>query len=67
MARCLNSPLALRSFAGLQTRDVAGIPRASRADLVSRLLKLVNLEDAADKVVAKYSKGMAHAICCLGR
>jgi ABC-2 type transport system ATP-binding protein len=40
-------------YAGL-----AGIPRASRADLVSRLLKLVNLEDAADKVVAKYSKGM---------
>ncbi|MEO8755915.1 MAG: ABC transporter ATP-binding protein [Casimicrobiaceae bacterium] len=44
----------LEFYAGL-----AGIPPAARADRVTELLQLVNLEDAADKVVRKYSKGMA--------
>ena len=44
----------LRFYAGL-----AGIPSAARADRVTELMRLVNLEDAADKVVSKYSKGMA--------
>jgi ABC-2 type transport system ATP-binding protein len=41
---------------------LAGIPAGARPQRVAELLKLLKLEDAADKVVAKYSKGMAQRI-----
>jgi ABC-2 type transport system ATP-binding protein len=41
---------------------LAGIPAETRPQRVAELLKLLKLEDAADKVVAKYSKGMAQRI-----
>jgi ABC-2 type transport system ATP-binding protein len=41
---------------------LCGVPPASRAARVSELLKLLGLEAAADKVVSKYSKGMAQRI-----
>jgi len=47
----------LEFYAGL-----AGIPRGSRSAQVTELLGLVKLEDAADKAVAKYSKGMTQRL-----
>jgi len=44
----------LEFYAGL-----AGVAEDARAERIDRLLRLVHLEDAADKRVAKYSKGMA--------
>ncbi|HTS17424.1 MAG TPA: ABC transporter ATP-binding protein [Verrucomicrobiae bacterium] len=41
---------------------LCGLPAESRQARVSQLLKLLKLEDAADKVVARYSKGMAQRI-----
>jgi ABC-2 type transport system ATP-binding protein len=41
---------------------LAGLPAETRPQRVAELLKLLKLEDAADKVVAKYSKGMAQRI-----
>jgi ABC-2 type transport system ATP-binding protein len=41
---------------------LCGVPAGSRAARVTELLKLLKLEDAADKVVSKYSKGMAQRI-----
>ena len=43
----------LAFYAGL-----AAVPEDVRSERIDRLLRLVNLEDAADKRVAKYSKGM---------
>jgi len=37
---------------------LGGMPRARRAGRIDELLRLVKLEDAGDKPVAKYSKGM---------
>lgn len=39
-----------------------GIPPDSRSGRISELLKLLKLEDAAQKAVAKYSKGMTQRI-----
>jgi len=47
----------LNFYAGL-----VGIPRESCSAQVTELLNLVKLEDAADKSVAKYSKGMAQRL-----
>jgi len=47
----------LRFYAAL-----CGVPAGSRPGRVSELLKLLKLEDAADKPVSKYSKGMAQRI-----
>ncbi|MBU6411167.1 MAG: ABC transporter ATP-binding protein, partial [Verrucomicrobia bacterium] len=41
---------------------LCGVPVEKRADRVNELLKLLQLEDAAEKSVAKYSKGMAQRI-----
>jgi ABC-2 type transport system ATP-binding protein len=41
---------------------LCGIPVEVREGRVTAVLKLLNLEDAADKQVAKYSKGMAQRI-----
>jgi ABC-2 type transport system ATP-binding protein len=41
---------------------LCGLSLDSRRTRVSELLKLLNLEDAADKVVSRYSKGMAQRI-----
>jgi ABC-2 type transport system ATP-binding protein len=41
---------------------LAGVPIEIRPQRVAELLKLLRLEDAADKVVAKYSKGMSQRI-----
>jgi ABC-2 type transport system ATP-binding protein len=41
---------------------LAGVPTASRSGRVTESLKLLKLEDAADKVVARYSKGMLQRI-----
>jgi ABC-2 type transport system ATP-binding protein len=41
---------------------LGGMSPAVRPARVAELLKLLNLEDAADKVVSKYSKGMAQRI-----
>ena len=41
---------------------LCGVPVEKRAGRVSELLKLLNLEDAAEKRVAKYSKGMSQRI-----
>ncbi len=41
---------------------LCGVPAASRAARVTELLKLLQLEDAAGRTVAKYSKGMAQRI-----
>src|SRR5438045_3024729 len=41
---------------------LAGVPAETRRQRVTELLKLLRLEDAADKVVAKYSKGMSQRI-----
>jgi ABC-2 type transport system ATP-binding protein len=41
---------------------LAGLSPESRPARVTQLLKLLKLEDAADKVVSRYSKGMAQRI-----
>jgi ABC-2 type transport system ATP-binding protein len=41
---------------------LCGMPADSRPTRVTELLKLLQLEDAAEKTVAKYSKGMAQRI-----
>jgi ABC-2 type transport system ATP-binding protein len=41
---------------------LAGVPDAARSGRVAEMLRLFALEDAADKVVSKYSKGMAQRI-----
>jgi ABC-2 type transport system ATP-binding protein len=41
---------------------LCGVPLELRESRVAAVLKLVDLEDAADKQVAKYSKGMAQRI-----
>jgi ABC-2 type transport system ATP-binding protein len=41
---------------------LCGVPRAERASRIASALKLVDLEDAAEKQVSKYSKGMAQRI-----
>ncbi|HVM62677.1 MAG TPA: ABC transporter ATP-binding protein [Verrucomicrobiae bacterium] len=41
---------------------LARVPPAARSSRVTELLKLLQLEDAANKVVARYSKGMAQRI-----
>jgi ABC-2 type transport system ATP-binding protein len=41
---------------------LCGVPAGSRSARVTELLKLLNLEDAAEKRVSKYSKGMAQRI-----
>lgn len=41
---------------------LAGVPPKTRPQRVAELLKLLKLEEAADKVVAKYSKGMCQRI-----
>ncbi len=41
---------------------LCGVPPETRSARVADLLKLLNLEDAADKVVSKYSKGMAQRL-----
>jgi ABC-2 type transport system ATP-binding protein len=41
---------------------LCGVPVELREGRVTAVLKLLNLEDAADKQVAKYSKGMAQRI-----
>ncbi len=47
----------LSSFAQL-----AGVPPAERAEHVNTLLRLVNLQDAADRLVGEFSKGMARRV-----
>ena len=41
---------------------LCGVPTEARSERVTELLKLLQLEDAAQKSVAKYSKGMAQRI-----
>jgi ABC-2 type transport system ATP-binding protein len=41
---------------------LCGVPSDSRSARVTELLKLLNLEEAAEKRVSKYSKGMAQRI-----
>jgi ABC-2 type transport system ATP-binding protein len=41
---------------------LCGVPADSRSARVNELLKLLNLEEAAEKRVSKYSKGMAQRI-----
>jgi ABC-2 type transport system ATP-binding protein len=41
---------------------LCGVPSGSRGARVTELLKLLNLEEAAEKPVSKYSKGMAQRI-----
>lgn len=41
---------------------LCGVPAAQRDSRVGAVLKLLGLEDAADKQVAKYSKGMAQRL-----
>src|SRR5450631_3117188 len=41
---------------------LSGVPAAKRASRIAAVLKLVDLEDAADKQVGKYSKGMAQRV-----
>ncbi len=41
---------------------LCGVPADSRSARVTELLKLLNLEEAAEKRVSKYSKGMAQRI-----
>jgi ABC-2 type transport system ATP-binding protein len=41
---------------------LCGVSAAARPGRVAELLKLLNLEEAAEKVVSKYSKGMAQRI-----
>ena len=41
---------------------LCGVPVSQRESRISAVLKLLELEDAADKQVAKYSKGMAQRI-----
>jgi ABC-2 type transport system ATP-binding protein len=41
---------------------LCGVPADSRATRVKALLKLLNLEEAAEKNVSKYSKGMAQRL-----
>jgi ABC-2 type transport system ATP-binding protein len=41
---------------------LCGVPSHERASRIAAVLKLVDLEDAAEKQVAKYSKGMAQRI-----
>jgi len=47
----------LHFYAGL-----CGVPKQSRAARACELLRLLKLEDAAEKSVAKYSKGMAQRL-----
>ena len=42
--------------------ELCGVPADARSARVTELLKLLNLEDAAEKRVSKYSKGMAQRI-----
>ena len=42
--------------------ELCGVPSESRPARVAELLKLLQLEDAAEKSVAKYSKGMAQRL-----
>lgn len=42
--------------------NLAGVPRAGRAKRVEELLDLVGLQDAADRKVSKYSKGMVQRL-----
>jgi ABC-2 type transport system ATP-binding protein len=42
--------------------ELCGVPAGTRPERIDELLKLMKLEEAADKRVAKYSKGMAQRL-----
>ena len=42
--------------------ELGGVPAGNRSARINELLKLMKLEEAADKRVAKYSKGMAQRL-----